>query len=272
MAFVIELLNTLKLWHFQLITGLFSSSTITFAESNDTSRSLSSVIQQSDDVQSDIYSHDLIPAAVALGTSSDIIYSTNIAKSMCCIMSLAYENLQTLKMCVPDSADILLNTNTVNMIQFKEQTLVVIAFSGTKKESLRDWWVNITGNYKKEWEGVKPRVISALSKLSTPHNIVFCGHSKGGVEAIISFNDLLTENVDNLTNCKFVSCYVAGVPDYFIKYSQLLTLPGIFNIKHRQDPVANVLGSSTSNWEILVGENGTYNIETHKILTYFNHF
>jgi len=222
-----------------------------------------------------LYNYDTNTVLNQLGSQccDTIIYSHKIAKAMCCYMSLAYETDAFMREYLQKyNGNVLLHHQTASILSFPLHKLMLVTFSGTKVESLKDWWVNITGTFSKEWNNIKPSVVESLVKeCKTDYNIVFCGHSKGGIEAILAFTELQNHKdiIAAGLNNRFNSCYVAGIPDYFVLWDN--PTPGIFNIKDARDPVSNILGSKMANWEIRIGEKGNYSINYHRIVSYFEH-
>lgn len=262
----------LKFWQFSRNTGLSDDDNISFVENSaDTN---SNTLQR--EISSQLYTFDTSSVLGSLGAQccSTIMYSNHIAKTMCCYMSLAYESDSFMReYLLTYNGVVLLHHHNASIISFPSHNLAIVTFSGTKVESLKDWWVNITGTYNKEWKSIKPDVVQELIKhCPVEYNIVLCGHSKGGIEAILAFTEL--QNDEDMVKAglgkRVNSCYVAGVPDYFVSWEKPAV--GIFNIKDARDPVANILGAQTANWEVRIGDKGSYSINYHRIISYFNHF
>lgn len=193
-------------------------------------------------------------------TKKTYVYSQSIAHMFCQFMALAYEDPTTITRQLPQYGELVYHVNSTIIIWFREYNLVVLCFAGTKAESLKDWWTNISGTYRQEWNKQRKQVIQELKKYTDAYTVV-CGHSKGGILSILAYNDAGDADLS------IDACYVAGVPDYFITNNNSV---GIYSIKHRRDPVATILGSEMANWEILLGKNGTPSIESHRILSYIN--
>lgn len=191
------------------------------------------------------------------------IYTKSIAHMLCQIMALAYEDETVITKQLPQYSQLVYHADGAIVVYFKEYNLAVLSFAGTKVESLKDWWINITGTYQKEWNRQRTNLIQVLKKYSDAY-IVVCGHSKGGIMSILAYNDI---EFNNDTQVSIDACYVAGVPDYFVTSKKSV---GIYNIKNQRDLVANLLGSENAHWEVLLGDMGRPSIEAHRILTYID--
>jgi hypothetical protein len=190
-------------------------------------------------------------------TKKTQIYTNSIARVLCQIMTLAYEDETTIVQQLPQYSQLVYHADGAIVVYFKDYNLAVLSFAGTKVESLKDWWTNITGTYKKEWKKQQSQISDILNKFTDSY-IVVCGHSKGGIMSILAYND---------TNLLIDACYVAGVPDYFVTSNKSV---GIYSIKNKRDPVANVLGSENAHWEVLLGDIGKPSIKAHQISTYID--
>lgn len=245
-----SILEKFKLLQFRYITGLQTNSNITFVDETYITRNL----KQSSDLSTEID----MEAIKTLGNTSKetFLYSNPIAKAMCQFMALAYEDDHTIENVLKFiNGRVVYKNEGTNILYFEDANLLVLSFAGTKVESLKDWWTNITGTYQQEWNKQRLQIIQMLNKYKTS-NVIVCGHSKGGVLSIIAYNDLALD-ID--------ACYVAGVPDYFVNSKNAI---GIYSIKDRRDPISNILGSYKSNWEVIIGNDGEYSIESHRILSY----
>lgn len=208
-------------------------------------------------------------------------YSHNIAKTMCCFMGLAYETPDSVsKSLINTESNILLIADGLRVVHFPNLDLCILTFAGMRMKVFSDWWTILTGNYKSEWNNLKNSVSDVLQTIPTSKKI-FCGHSKGGITAILAFCEF-KERSTELNGAS--SCYVAGVPDYFWNKENVDGI-GIYNIIDVQDPIANVTivpyknkvsspnSVSTSPDHVIIGKKGgLYSISKHTILSYIKSF
>lgn len=164
------------------------------------------------------------------------IFTQSIACMTCTFMELAYENEIDIVQTLPQYCQLVYYQNKTMIIYSEQYNLLLLCFAGTKVQSLKDWWTNITGTYQLEWNKQKQKVLELLDRYPKAY-IIVCGHSKGGIMSILAYNDIK----------KIDACYVAGVPD---------------SIKNQSDLGKN----ETLKWEVF----RIPTIEAHKILTYIN--
>lgn len=257
-----------KLWRFTWVTGLTRDTVLDFVDSPE-------ITATTKTKTSSIYSNEIMETIVKLRSvveveSSCYFYSPDIAKTMCCFMSLAYEPAEFIENILSTKGDggdrgvLLFHDNVLTMIHFDD--ILIVSFCGTRRQSLRDWWVNITQSYDKEWQKARPIVLAAIEKASS---VYVCGHSKGGAEALLAYTDLYSLYISFKSTSKLKGCYVAGTPDYFLS-GVVSSVPGVYNIKNNRDPVCFVLSQENLNWEIYLGAKGSVSIENHKLISYYD--
>ncbi len=242
------LIQKFKLLQFQLYTGLTTDNEMEFSTSIST--------KQSKQKSLDIEEVQVLQLLSNVSKQTQV-YSQLIARTMCKFMKLTYENKDVILQQLPSYIQLVYHDNGTSILLLKEHNLLILCFAGTKTQSLRDWWVNITGTYQKEWFKQKRDIIRVLKQYANDNTYtIVCGHSKGGIMSILAYND----NAINID-----ACYVAGVPDYFVTSQKTV---GIYNIKHKRDPVSALLGSEKSNWEIVLGNDGPVSLDFHRIVKY----
>lgn len=246
-----SIFQKIKLWQFLYFSGLNMNTDVSFVGT-----SLLSTETRSKSTSIDPYVLKILGKR-SKGTQ---IYSKDIARGMCEIMSLAYENRDVVAYVTRRfGGQLVYNRDSTSVLYFPDEHLVILCFAGTKVQSVQDWWTNITGTYQREWESQRNVLIKVLQDFHNDNYIVVCGHSKGGIMSILAYNEPQVD-ID--------ACYVAGVPDYFVKSSRSI---GLFSIKNNKDPVTTLLGKSNAYWEIDVQNNNSpssYSIEAHRILSY----
>lgn len=97
---------------------------------------------------------------------------------LCKFMALAYEDELFITSQLPSYAKLVYHMDGTSIVYFTEYNVLVLCFAGTKAESLKDWWINITGTHQQEWKKQRTKVIEALKKYEDAYMIVCC-HSKG---------------------------------------------------------------------------------------------
>lgn len=248
-----NIIQLLKLFQFRYYTGLALDNNLEFVD--DSKNYIGPIKNKSSNVVDE--KHTSVLKCFRNITKETQIYTKSIAHMLCQVMALTYEDETVIAKQLPQYSQLVYHADGAIVVYFKDYNLAVLSFAGTKVESLKDWWTNITGTYQKEWKKQQKQIRDILNKYTDAY-IVVCGHSKGGIMSILAYNDIDT-SID--------ACYVAGVPDYFVTSKKSI---GVYSIKHRNDPVATILGSEKSNWEILVGNTGKPSIESHRILSYVN--
>lgn len=199
------------------------------------------------------------------------VYSAFLAKKLCDFMLLAYESEHIVQIFANKTQGMILYySKDITILRFESSQLtvpvIVIACSGTDKTSLNDWWINITQTYKEEWEK-KKHIIMPLIQTQGNCRIIVCGHSKGGMVALYMYSDMLQS--DKFKKC-LSGCYVAGTPDKLLNESAK-QIVGVYNIKDRRDPIAQVLGSANTNWEVSIGNKSEkYDLSKHQIVSYIS--
>lgn len=245
--------NIIRLWKFKFYTKLANSCNIIFScDNKDT------IVENTNNIDISI---------LKTINSEYITFSNKISKTMCQMMKLAYETPELIHSRIGDSC-IIFQHQPCTILKIKNSNRIIILFAGTREQCLKDWWINITASHLLEWESIKGNVYQYLKALNIDDPIIFVGgHSKGGITAVLAYNDFLKNNV------KVHSCFIAGTPDYFIdKQAVSEKTIGIFNIKKMQDPISGVFGSNPSNWEVLIGKDEKYLIEQHSIDSYIDFF